>query len=160
MKRKDYISWDSYFMGIAILSALRSKGPNIQIGACVVNSCNKIVAVGYNGMPTDCNDDAMPWERSAESTLDTKYPDVCHGELNAILNSNIENLKGCTLYITLFPCNECTKAIIQCGITKVVYLENKYHYIDSTKAAINMFNKSRVYIVKHNSASKPIILWV
>ncbi len=141
MKRSDYISWDEYFMGIALLSAQRSKDSNTQVGACIVNSDNKIVSVGYNGMPTGCADDDMPWERSADSALDTKYPFVCHAELNAILNSNIPTLSGSTLYVTLFPCNECAKAIIQCGIKRVVYMENKYADTDGVRASEIMFRK-------------------
>ena len=126
MKRENYISWDEYFMGIAILSAQRSKDSSTQVGACIVNEEKKIVAVGYNGMPTGCNDDDMPWERTGSTSLDTKYPFVCHAELNAILNRNTASLKNATLYVTLFPCNECAKAIIQSGIKRVVYAENKY----------------------------------
>ena len=140
MKRTNYIDWNTYFMGIAILSAQRSKDNNTQVGACIVNSENKIVAVGYNGMPIGCDDDTMPWEREGEY-LDTKYPFVCHAELNAILNRNEASLRGCTLYVTLFPCNECAKAIIQSGIKKVVYLNDKYSNSDSTIAAKMMFNK-------------------
>ena len=115
MKRKNYLSWDEYFMGIALLSAERSKDDHTQVGACIVNQEHKIVSVGYNGMPTGCNDDDMPWEREGEF-LDTKYPFVCHAELNAILNRSAGSLQGCSLYVTLFPCNECAKAIIQSGI--------------------------------------------
>ena len=124
MKRKDYISWDEYFMGIAILSGKRSKDPGTQVGACIVNEDKKIVGVGYNGFPQGCNDDDFPWEREGDF-LETKYPYVCHAELNAILNS-IKNLKGCTLYVALFPCNECAKAIIQSGIKEIVFLSEKY----------------------------------
>ena len=141
MKRTDYISWDEYFMGIALLSAQRSKDSNTQVGACIVNSDNKIVSVGYNGMPTGCDDDDMPWGRDGSSALDPKYPFVCHAELNAILNSNIPSLSGSTLYVTLFPCNECAKAIIQCGIKRVVYLDNKYADTDGVKASAMMFEK-------------------
>ena len=143
MKRTNYIDWNTYFMGIALLSAQRSKDNNTQVGACVANSENKIVAVGYNGMPMGCCDDDMPWERTGDY-LDTKYPFVCHAELNAILNRNEASLRGCTLYVTLFPCNECAKAIIQSGIRKVVYLEDKYATTDSTLAAKMMFDKSGV----------------
>ena len=108
--RKDYITWDEYFMGIAHLASERSKDPNTQVGACIVNDEHKIVSVGYNGMPRGVADKDMPWEREGDF-LDTKYPYVCHAELNAILN-NVANLKDCTLYVTLFPCNECAKAII------------------------------------------------
>ena len=115
MKRQDYISWDEYFMGIALLSAMRSKDNNSQVGACIVSPENKILSLGYNGMPIGCNDDDMPWEREGED-LDTKYMYVCHSELNAILNSPNHDLRGARMYVTLFPCNECAKAIIQSGI--------------------------------------------
>ena len=111
MKRTDYINWDEYFMGIALLTAMRSKDPSSQVGACIVSPENKILSLGYNGMPIGCDDDAMPWEREGEP-LNTKYMYVCHAELNAILNSAHNNLKGARVYVTLFPCNECTKAII------------------------------------------------
>lgn len=138
MKRNDYLSWDEYFMGIAMLSAQRSKDNNTQVGACIVNSDNKIVAVGYNGMPIGCNDDDMPWEREGKF-LDTKYAYVCHAELNAILNRNEGSLKECRLYVTLHPCNECAKAIIQSGIREVIYGDNKYANADNTLAATMMF---------------------
>lgn len=125
-------------MGIALLSAQRSKDNHTQVGACIVNPEHKIVSVGYNGMPTGCNDDIMPWEREGEY-LDTKYPFVCHAELNAILNHNAGSLEGCTLYVTLFPCNECAKAIIQSGIREIIYYDNKYPDSDATKASNRMF---------------------
>lgn len=156
MKRDNYIGWDEYFMGIAILSAQRSKDNSTQVGACIVNKEKKIVAVGYNGMPTGCNDDDMPWERSADSPLDTKYPFVCHAELNAILNSNIGNLSGCTLYVTLFPCNECAKAIIQSGIKKVVYAENKYADTDGVKASGMMFRMCGIEVEEYKQSGKSL----
>ena len=128
MKRTDYLSWDAYFMGVALLSAQRSKDNHTQVGACIVNAENKVVSVGYNGMPTGCNDDVMPWERDG-GFLDTKYAYVCHAELNAILNRNAASLQDCRLYVSLFPCNECAKAIIQAGIKRVVYSE-KYRLED------------------------------
>ena len=140
----DYITWDSYFMGIALLAAQRSKDPNTKVGACIVNTNNKIVAIGYNGMPIGCSDNYLPWTREADSILDTKYPYVCHAELNAILNSNQMSLNSCTLYATLFPCNECAKAIIQAGIKKVVYYEDKYNGTDSNTAAKRLFDLSGV----------------
>ena len=146
MKRSDYISWDEYFMGIATLSAQRSKDNSTQVGACIVNREHKIVSVGYNGMPTGCSDDDMPWERSGDSPLDTKYPFVCQAELNAILNSNIGTLGGCTVYVTLFPCNECAKAIIQSGIKRVVYFSNKYADTDSGMASFFLFKKCGVEV--------------
>ena len=158
MKRKDYISWDEYFMGIAMLSAERSKDNNTQVGACIVSDERKIVSVGYNGMPTGCNDDEMPWERSAENALDTKYPFVCHAELNAILNSNIPSLAGSTLYVTLFPCNECAKAIIQCGIKRVVYLDNKYADTVGVKASVIMFGKCGVAAEKYELSGRSLTI--
>ena len=115
MKREDYINWDEYFMGIALLTAMRSKDPNSQVGACIVSPENKILSLGYNGMPMGCSDDEMPWEREG-APLQTKYMYVCHAELNAILNSAHNNLKGARVYVTLFPCNECAKAIIDVGV--------------------------------------------
>ena len=158
MKRTNYISWDEYFMGIAMLSAERSKDNSTQVGACIVNSDNKIVAVGYNGMPTGCNDDEMPWERSAESALDTKYPFVCHAELNAILNRNSADLKNCTLYVTLFPCNECAKAIIQSGIKRIVYYDNKYNGTESVKASQFLFEKCGLKVEQYQKSNKTICL--
>ena len=118
-KREDYISWDEYFMGVALLAAKRSKDPNTQVGACIVNENKKIMSVGYNGFPLGCSDDSFPWDRTADNDYDTKYPYVCHAELNAILNNAGAPLNGCSVYVALFPCNECAKAIIQCGIKKV-----------------------------------------
>ncbi|HZJ78328.1 MAG TPA: dCMP deaminase family protein [Clostridia bacterium] len=151
-KRKDYISWDEYFMGIAILSANRSKDPNTQVGACIVNEKNRIMSVGYNGLPFGCDDDVFPWERSGDE-YDTKYPYVCHAELNAILN-NRGNLEGCKIYVALFPCNECAKAIIQSGIKEVVYISDKYADSVSVKASKRMFDAAGVkytkVIMKHD----------
>ena len=126
MKRNDYISWDEYFMGIAMLAAKRSKDPNTQVGACIVSKDNIIISTGYNGMPKGCSDDEFPWERSGEEEIETKYPYVVHAELNAILNSNGRDLRGSRIYVALFPCNECAKAIIQSGIKEVIYLSDKY----------------------------------
>lgn len=158
MKRKDYIGWDEYFMGVAMLSAQRSKDNNTQVGACIVNSEKKIVAVGYNGMPTGCNDDDMPWEREGETLLDTKYPFVCHAELNAILNRNSANLSSCTLYVTLFPCNECAKAIIQSGIKKVIYKSNKYADTESAKASALLFRKCGIECEEYVPTGKTVTL--
>lgn len=140
MKRQDYISWDEYFMGIALLSAQRSKDSNTQVGACIVNRENKILSLGYNGMPIGCDDDEMPWEREAENPIDTKYMYVCHAELNAILNRSSGSLDGAKLYVTLFPCNECAKAIIQSGIREVVYMSDKYCGADNNVASKKMFD--------------------
>ncbi|MBI5094211.1 MAG: dCMP deaminase family protein [Candidatus Hydrogenedentes bacterium] len=143
-KRNDYISWNDYFMGIAILSAQRSKDPSSQVGACIVNAQNKIVGIGYNGFPIGCSDEELPWDREAQSAYDTKYPYVCHAELNAIMNKNSADLNGCRVYVTLFPCNECTKLIIQGGITKIIYLSDKYHDTDGVRAARRMLDMAGV----------------
>ena len=142
-KRTDYISWDEYFMSVAVLSSMRSKDPNTQVGACIVNQDLKIVGTGYNGFPKGCSDDELPWGREG-NPLQTKYPFVCHAELNAILNSISRDLRGCTLYVVMFPCNECAKAIIQSGITEVVYRDNKYPDSDSVKASTIMLEQAGV----------------
>jgi len=142
-KRIDYLSWDEYFMGVACLSAKRSKDPSTQVGACVVNTKKRIVGIGYNGFPTGCSDDELPWDRDG-GFLDTKYAFVCHAELNAILNSIAADLDGCCLYVALFPCNECAKIIIQSGITEIIYLSDKYAETDSVKASKLMFEKAGV----------------
>lgn len=156
-KRADYISWDEYFMGIAILSAKRSKDPNTQVGACIVNGNNRIMSVGYNGFPTGCNDDAFPWERTGDE-LETKYPYVCHAELNAILNNRGANLENCRLYVTLFPCNECAKAIIQSGIKEVIYISDKYAVSKATIASKKMFDAAGVVLTCLRSECDDIIL--
>ena len=156
-KRQDYISWDEYFMGVAVLSSMRSKDPNTQVGACIVSPEKKIIGVGYNGFPIGCSDDDLPWMREGE-WLDTKYPYVCHAELNAILNSSLPSLKGATLYVALFPCNECAKAIIQVGIKKVVYLSNKYKDADSTKASVRMMEAAGIELVELKTERKEIVL--
>lgn len=124
MKRTNYISWDDYFMGVAYLSAMRSKDDSSQVGACIVNTQNRIVGIGYNGLPIGCSDEEFPWERDGK-WLDTKYPYVVHAEPNAILNATVP-LQGSRLYVTLFPCNECAKLIIQSGIKEIIYLSDKY----------------------------------
>lgn len=154
MKRPDYISWNEYFMGIALLSAQRSKDSNTQVGACIVNEEKRIVSVGYNGMPSGCEDDEMPWERDG-AFLETKYPFVCHAELNAILNCTA-SLKDCTLFVTLFPCNECAKAIIQSGIRHVVYLENKYAGTDAILASEMMFRLAGVTVESYEKTGRDI----
>ncbi|MBX9784749.1 MAG: dCMP deaminase family protein [Chitinophagaceae bacterium] len=142
-KRTGYISWDEYFMGVALLSAKRSKDPSTQVGACIVNQKNKIVGAGYNGLPAGCNDDEFPWHKQGEF-LETKYPYVCHAELNAILNNIGMDLHGCRIYTALFPCNECAKAIIQSGITEVIYLSDKYAGSDASVASKKMLETAEV----------------
>ena len=142
MKRTDYISWDEYFMGVAMLSAMRSKDPQTQVGACIVNPKHRIVGIGYNGFPVGIDDDLFPWDKT-DSWIDSKYPYVVHAEQNAILNAT-EPLDGATLYVTLFPCNECAKVILQSGIAEVVYLEDKYHDRDIFAASRRMFDAKGV----------------
>lgn len=141
MKRSDYISWDEYFMGVALLAARRSKDPNSQVGACIVDPDNIILSTGYNGFPKGCSDDEYPWEREG---ADTKYPFVVHAELNAILNSQGKSLRGAKIYVALFPCNECAKAIIQCGISEVIYLSDKYAKTDAVLASKRMMDSAGV----------------
>ena len=135
MKRSGYINWDEYFMGVALLAAQRSKDPNTQVGACIVDDQNRILSTGYNGFPYGCSDDVFPWDREGK---DTKYPYVVHAELNAILNTRGKSLAGSRIYVALFPCNECAKAIIQAGIKEVVYLSDKYGTTPMTLASKRM----------------------
>ncbi len=158
MKRQDYINWDQYFMGVAELSALRSKDPNTQVGCCIASPDNKIYSLGYNGLPIGLSDDEFPWENKAKNAEDTKYPYVCHSELNAILNFTGHSLKGCRLYVTLFPCNECAKAIIQSGIVEVIYKDNIYPDSISTIASMKMLKAAKIKITKYQSANKEIKL--
>ena len=137
------LSWDEYFMGVAKLSGLRSKDPNTQVGCCIVNQNKKIVAVGYNGMPIGCNDKDFPWDVKEGSLENTKYAYVVHAELNAILNST-QQLSGCTIYVSLFPCNECAKAIIQTGIKEIVYVSDKYAHTEGTRASKFMLDQCGV----------------
>ncbi len=154
-KRTDYLTWDEYFMGIALLSAGRSKDPATQVGACIVDGQNRILSVGYNGMPTGCPDDDFPWEKDAPP-VGSKYPYVCHAELNAILNYRGGSLQGSRLYTTLFPCNECAKAVIQSGIAEVVYLSDKYSGSDSDIAAKRMFSSAGVACRKYESTGRAV----
>lgn len=147
MKRESVLTWNQYFMGLAHLSAKRSKDPNTQVGACIVNEDKRVVGIGYNGLPRNCSDDKFPWVNDSGVFLDNKYPYVVHAELNAILNST-SKLKGCTLYVSLFPCNECAKAIIQSGITKIVYEDDKYADTDIVKASKHMLRTSGVTLEK------------
>ncbi|MBQ3052705.1 MAG: dCMP deaminase family protein [Clostridia bacterium] len=155
MKRQEYLSWDEYFMGIAVLSAMRSKDPSTQVGACIVNQDKRILSMGYNGMPRCCSDDEYPWEKN-DAPLDSKYLYVCHAELNAILNCAVGSVRGCTVYTTLFPCNECAKAIIQSGISEVVYMEDKYAETDSVMASKRMFNTAGVKFRPYKISGKNV----
>ena len=146
MKREHVLSWDEYFMGLAHLSAMRSKDPSTQVGAVIVDAEHKVVGIGYNGLPIGCSDDEFPWARDG-GMLETKYAFVVHAELNAILNST-RDLHGCTLYVSLFPCNECAKAIIQSGIRRIVYEDDKYAAADNVIASKRMLNAAGVELVR------------
>ena len=155
MKRENYISWAEYFMGIALLSAQRSKDSDTQVGSCIVGRDHKILSMGYNGMPVGCMDDAMPWGRSG-NPLDTKYMYVCHAELNAILNASGGDVREAVLYTTLFPCNECAKAIIQSGISEVVYMTDKYADTDAIVASKRMFDMVGVKYTPYRASGRKI----
>lgn len=144
MKRKNVLTWDEYFMGLAHLSAMRSKDPSTQVGAVIVSNEHRVVSIGYNGFPNGCGDDVFPWDREGEFG-NTKYPYVVHAELNAILNSK-NDLRGCSLYVSLFPCNECAKAIIQSGISRIVYESDKYANTDATIASKKMLRAAGVIL--------------
>ena len=158
-KREGYISWDEYFMGVAQLSGMRSKDPNTQVGACIVSQDNKILSMGYNGFPCGCSDEDFPWEREGEM-LDTKYPFVTHGELNAILNYRGGSLEGSKIYVCLFPCNECAKAIIQAGIRTVVYDSDKYEGTPGNVAAKRMFNAAGVACIPYSRSGRQLHIMV
>lgn len=153
-KRLDFLEWEEYFMGIAFLAARRSKDPVTQVGACIVNNENKIVGIGYNGLPIGCNDDEFPWSKESTNDLENKYMYVCHAEVNAILNKNSIDVNGCTMYVALFPCNECAKVIIQSRIKEVVYLSDKHAEKPHTIGAKKMFHaagvKYRQFVPKHS----------
>ncbi|TGZ32360.1 deoxycytidylate deaminase [Temnothorax curvispinosus] len=152
-KRTSYIDWDEYFMAIAFLSAKRSKDPCTQVGACIVNNDKRIVGIGYNGMPMGCSDDEFPWNKGPHTSLDAKFLYVCHAEVNAVLNKNSSDVKDCTIYVALFPCNQCAKVIIQSGIKSVIYMSDKYAHKVETIAAKRMFDaagvKYRQYVPKN-----------
>ena len=158
-KRKDYISWDEYFMGVAKLAAMRSKDPNSQVGCCIVSTDNKILSIGYNGFPRGCSDDEFPWDREG-APLDTKYIYVTHSELNAILNFRGGSLEGSRIYVTLFPCNECTKAIIQSGISEIIYDDDKYADTPSVLASKRMLHASGVTYRRYRRSDRTLTITV
>ena len=156
-KRTDYISWDEYFMGVAHLSGMRSKDPSTQVGCCIVSDKNKILSMGYNGFPAGCSDEEFPWAREGEE-LETKYPFVTHSELNAILNYRGGSLEGTKLYVSLFPCNECAKAIIQAGIKTIVYDSDKYANTPGTRASKRMLDAAGVRYYQYQKTGREIVL--
>lgn len=151
-KRKDYISWDEYFMGVAFLAAQRSKDPGTQVGACIVDRQNKILSIGYNGMPLGCNDDDFAW--SKEKSEDNKYLYIVHSELNAILNFRGGSLENSKIYVTLFPCNECAKAIIQSGIKEIIFKEDKYADTVEVQASKRMLETAGVKLTPYISSGR------
>ena len=155
-KRENYISWDEYFMGVAMLSAERSKDPNTDVGACIVSQDNRILSMGYNGAPRGLHDDKMYWKRDG-SFIETKYAYVCHAELNAILNYR-GDLSDSKIYVKLFPCNECAKAIIQAGIKEVIYKDDKYKDSDNVKVSKMMFDSCGVKYTEYKSTGRKVIL--
>ena len=159
-KRDDYISWDEYFMGVALLSGLRSKDPNTQVGCCIVSPDNKILSMGYNGLPRGCSDDDFPWTRDGEDPLETKYVYSTHSELNAILNYSGGSLEGARMYVSLFPCNECAKAIIQSGIKEVIYDCDKYADTPAVIASKRMLDAAGVRYYKYNRTDREITIKV
>lgn len=156
-KRQDYISWDEYFMGVAHLSGMRSKDPSTQVGACIVSQNNKILSMGYNGFPNGCADEDFPWEREGD-LLETKYAYVTHSELNAILNYRGGSLEGTKLYVSLFPCNECAKAIIQAGIKTVIYSSDKYNNTPANIASKKMFDAAGVSYIPYQHTGRKLEL--
>ena len=157
-KRKDYLSWDEYFMGVAMLSGMRSKDPNTQVGCCIVSQDNKILSMGYNGFPTGCSDDEFPWAREGEDPLETKYVYSTHSELNAILNYSGGSLAGARLYVSLFLCNECAKAIIQCGSREVIYAEDKYSDTTSVIASKRMMEAAGVKYHQYQKTDREVTI--
>ncbi|OQR82125.1 deoxycytidylate deaminase [Achlya hypogyna] len=157
-KRTDYLSWDDYFMSVAFLSAMRSKDPSTQVGACIVNAEKKIVGIGYNGFPNGCDDDALPWARQGASPLETKYPYVCHAEMNAILNKNSSSVHNCTIYVALFPCNECAKLIIQSGIKSVIYYSDKYKDDWKFEASRRLLDLAKVTYRQHEMSTTSLTI--
>ena len=154
-KRKDYISWDEYFMGVALLASQRSKDPSTRVGACVIDKENRILSTGYNGFPQGCSDDEFPWNRD-EALGDTKYQYVVHAELNAILNASGKSLSGATLYVGLFPCNECAKAIIQSGIKEIIYMSDKYANADNVICSKRMLSAAGINFRPYIPSGKKI----
>ena len=158
-KRKDYLNWDEFFIGVAKLAAGRSKDPSTQVGACIVSKDNRILSIGYNGAPNGFDDNKFPWNRDGDCRNDTKYPYVCHAELNAILNyfGSRKDLVGSKIYVDLFPCNECAKVIIQAGISEVVYLSDKYCGTEENVASKLLFKNCGVSCRQINTCDQKII---
>jgi len=158
-KRTDYLDWTDYFLSVAMLSAMRSKDPSTQVGACIVNEEKHIVGIGYNGFPRGCSDDQLPWNRKSDKgENDTKYPYVCHAEMNAIMNKNSATCKGCTMYVVLFPCNDCAKLVIQAGIKRVIYICDKYANTNPVMASKRLFTMAGVQYTQYVPKTKSVLI--
>ncbi|KPM03419.1 deoxycytidylate deaminase-like protein [Sarcoptes scabiei] len=157
-KRKDYLCWWDYFMSMAYIASMRSKDPNTQVGACIVNEDNRIVGLGYNGMPNHCSDDDLPWNRVSKNPLNTKYLYVCHAEMNAILNKNSESCKNCSIFVIMFPCNECSKMIIQSGIKRVVYLCDKYPNDPKFQSSRFLLEMAGIEIIQYTPKQRKVVI--
>lgn len=155
--REDIISWDDYFMAIAVLGSLRSRDPNTQVGACIVDDFNHIVGTGFNGLPRGCNPHDFPWDRKGDF-LNTKYAYTCHAEENAIDNSDQTRVRGSKMYVTLFPCNNCAKRIIQNGIKQIIYLSDKYHDSDESVASRKLLDAAKIETKKFQCINKEILI--
>lgn len=148
----DHISWDEYFMGVAVLSSKRSKDPSTKVGCCIVNEDKKIIGIGYNGFPVGVDDNKFPWTTKSDNWVDQKYPYVVHAEANAILNTT-SSCKNAVLFVTLFPCNECAKLIIQSGIKEIKYIDNKYKDTDNNIASERMLKAANVKLTQMKNVS-------
>ncbi len=159
-KRADYINWDEYFMAVAKLAGMRSKDPNSQVGSCIVSQDNKILSLGYNGFPLGCSDDEYPWTREDEDPLKTKYLYVTHSELNAILNYRGGSLEGSKMYVSMFPCNECAKAIIQSGIKTLIYEINKYPDSPAVLASMRMLESAGIEVKQYEPSGRELKIMI
>lgn len=157
-KRNDYIEWNDYFMAMAFLAAKRSKDPSTQVGACIVNEDKKIVGVGYNGFPIGCSDDQFPWGKNTHNPSESKYMYVCHAEVNAVLNKLSADLKNCTLYVALFPCNECAKVIIQSRLKEIIYLSDKHAHKPEVVASKRMLDAAGIKYKQYKPSCKRLVI--
>lgn len=157
-KRENYLEWNDYFMAMAFLAAKRSKDPSTQVGACIVNEDRKIVGLGYNGFPIGCSDDDFPWGKNTENPIESKYMYVCHAEVNAVLNKLAADVKNCTLYVALFPCNECAKVIIQSQIKEIFYLSDKHAHKPEVIASKRMLDAVGIKYIQYKPTCKRLLI--
>lgn len=157
-KRENYLKWNDYFMAMAFLAAKRSKDPSTQVGACIVNKDKKIIGLGYNGFPTNCSDDEFPWGKNTENPIQSKYLYVVHAEVNAVLNKMASDVKNCTLFVALFPCNECAKVIIQSGIKEIFYLSDKHAHKPEVIASKRMLDAAGIKCIQYKPTCQRLII--